>query len=104
MQRGGRSGGEEGAEPEQSPDLGSLVSGRNFPGRCCTVEKVQVGCRPGRLPRGGVGSAGPELGGLEPYSSEINVQTKYGQLIVLFPASLSRMGSQERGGWPFPSQ
>lgn len=43
-----------------------------------------------------MGSAGTELGGLEPYSLDINVRTKYGQLIVLFPASLSRMGSQER--------
>ena len=33
MWRVGRSGGEEGAEPEQSSDSGSLVNGRNFPGR-----------------------------------------------------------------------
>lgn len=34
---------------------------------------------------------GAELGGLEPYTLETNVQTKYGQLMVLFPSSLSRM-------------
>lgn len=53
--------------------------------RCCTVEMVQVGCRPGRLPGGGVGSTGAELSELEPCAKEINVLTKCGQLMVLFP-------------------
>ena len=41
--------------------------------RCCTVEMVQVGCGPGRLPGGGVGSTGAELSELEPCAKEINV-------------------------------
>lgn len=71
----GRSGGEEGAEPEQSSDSGSLVSGgiSQAEMRCCTVEMVQVGCRPGRLPGGGVGSTGAEQSELEPCVKEINV-------------------------------
>lgn len=66
---------EEGAGPEQSSDSGSLASGgiSQAEKRCGTAEMVQVGCRPGRLPGGGVGSTGAELSELEPCAKEINV-------------------------------
>lgn len=65
QQGGGRgprkreSSGEEGAEPEQRRDLGNLATGGVSQSelRCCIIEKVQEDCKPGGLPRGGVGSA-----------------------------------------------